>query len=88
MTLPFESEHPRMAHRVEDHAIAVVERVHRMEDVTGIDVEPLHVVVAAVARHHTDARGIRRVPLVREAPSRREVEVEHTRQVEHDDVSL
>ena len=77
-----------MAHCVEHDTIAVVERVHRMEDVTGIDVEPLHVVVAAVARHHTDACGIRRVPLVREAPGHREVEVEHAGQVEHDDVPL
>ena len=82
--LTFGREHRRMARHVDDDRVVLVVRVHRMEDVARVDVEPFDVGVATVARHHTDARRGIAVPAERE---RLHGEVEHDRQVEEQDAT-
>jgi len=59
-------EHLRVPHHVEHDGVSVVVGVHGMEYVAGFHLKPANVGVAAIARHHTDAGGVLRIPRVRE----------------------
>ena len=78
-------EHRRVPGHVDDDgAVVRVVGVHRVEHVARVDLGPLHVRVATVTRHHTDARRRIGVPTERE---RLHGEVEHHRQIEEQDAT-
>ena len=59
-----------------------------MEDVAGIDLEPLHVGAGAVARHHADARAELRLPADRRARALDVLEADRGREDQEDHVAL
>ena len=81
-------EHLRMPRDIDHDAPILVVRVQRVEHVAELDVEPAHVGVPAVARHHTDPRAVVWLPCRRERALADEVEVEHHGKIEEDDVAL
>src|SRR5262245_9489727 len=81
-------EHLGMAGDVDDDIAAVVVGVQRVEDVAELHVEPAHVGVASVARHHTDAGAVLRLPRGGERAFPDEVEVEDDGKIEEHGVSF
>ena len=78
--------HVRKTRHIEHNLVAFLVTVHRVEHVTRVDVEPLHVRIAALARHHAKARRVVVIPADRHVAAHRELEVEHRGQVHEDHV--
>ena len=85
------AEHGGVAHDIEHHPVAIglVEHVHRVEHVTGLDVVPYDVGGVAVAWQQADPGVVPLLPAVREARTGGDgLHAEGHRKVEQHDVAL
>ena len=70
----------------DDVPVRIVVRVHRVEDVAGIHVDPRHVGVATVPRHHADTCLVLRIPRSGKWSLAERREIEDDRKVEPHDL--